>query len=43
MTVQHLWYNGQKHIGENKELRGPNFKYDYDINDPAFKELQICI
>lgn len=39
MTLQHLWYNGKKYVGENVEARGPKFKYEYDINDPGFIEL----
>jgi len=44
MTVMHLWYNGKKYEGANKEIRGPKYKYEYDEQDPGLIELHTsCI
>ena len=40
MTAANLWYSGKLFAAENRQKRGPNFIYDYDVNDPGFKSLQ---
>ena len=40
MTAAHVWYGGKLCKAENRQKRGPNFIYDYDINDLGFKSLQ---
>lgn len=39
MTVENLWYSGQIYKGDNKELKGNDFKYEYDTQDEGFKLL----
>jgi len=40
MTASNIWYNGRMCKAENRQKRGGNFVYEYDINDPGFKALQ---
>lgn len=40
MAVSSLWYNGKIAKAENRHNRGEQFKYEYDIKDPAFRLLQ---
>jgi sodium/potassium-transporting ATPase subunit alpha len=42
MTVEHLWINGRIIKGENKEKKGKDFKYEYDVSDPHFDQLRKC-
>ena len=40
MTVEHLWYGLSIRKGENIEVVGPNFKFEYDqIGDPFYADL----
>lgn len=39
MTAANLWYSGSMKKADNKEKRGPNFAYEYDIKDPGFQSL----
>lgn len=39
MTVENLWYDGEVIRGHNKELKGRDFEYEYDTEDPSFKIL----
>ena len=40
MTAANVWYSGKLCKAQNRQKRGPNFIYDYDVNDPGFKSLQ---
>ena len=42
MTVENLWYNLKTLKGENREKRGANFAYEYNVEDEHFKALQRC-
>ena len=42
MTVENLWFNGNKVKGANKQKYGVNHKYEYDINDKGFQDLLEC-
>lgn len=42
MTVENLWFNLHNLKGDNLEVRGKDFKYEYDANDPHFNELLKC-
>ena len=42
MTVENLWINQRILRGENREKRGANFAYEYDLNDPHFEALHRC-
>ena len=37
MTVENIFYNGKSYRGDNKEKKGPEFKYEYDSKEPTFK------
>jgi len=39
MTAANLWYSGSMKKADNKEKRGPNFAYEYDVKDPGFQSL----
>lgn len=39
MTVENLWIDGQVVRAHSREVKGPEFQYEYDINDPSFKIL----
>lgn len=39
MTVENLWYDGQVIRGHSKEVKGNDFEYEYDTQDPSFKIL----
>ena len=39
MTVQNLWYDGNVVRAHSKELKGADFQYEYDTEDPSFKIL----
>ena len=39
MTVENLWYDGNVIRGHSKEIKGPDFEYEYDVEDPSFKIL----
>ena len=39
MTVENLWFDGEVRRGHNKELKGSDFDYEYDVDDPSFKIL----
>ena len=40
MTASHLWFSGRLCKAENRQKRGVDYKYDYDIRDPGFRALQ---
>lgn len=42
MTVENLWYDGEIRRADNKENKGPNFEYAYEVDDPSFKTLHEC-
>ena len=42
MTVENLWYNLNIIKGHSKEVKGLNFKYEYDVSDSHFQALQKC-
>lgn len=42
MTVENLWINGKIVKGENKEKKGKDFKYEYDVQDAHFDQLRKC-
>jgi sodium/potassium-transporting ATPase subunit alpha len=39
MTVENLWYDGNVVRGHSKEIKGRDFEYEYDVEDPSFKVL----
>ena len=39
MTVENLWYDSNVIKGWSKEVKGAEFDYDYDVDDPSFKIL----
>lgn len=39
MTVENLWFDGNVVRGHSKEIKGPDFEYEYDVEDPSFKIL----
>jgi len=39
MTVENLWYDGNVVRGNSKEIKGPDFNYEYEVDDPSFKVL----
>jgi sodium/potassium-transporting ATPase subunit alpha len=39
MTAENLWYSGRIYKAANRQKNGPNYKYDYEINEPGFKAL----
>ena len=39
MTVENLWYDGEVRRGHSKEIKGRDFEYEYDVEDPSFKIL----
>jgi len=39
MTVENLWFDGNVIRGHSKEIKGPDFEYEYDTEDPSFKIL----
>ena len=39
MTVENLWYDMDIRRGHNRELKGAEFQYEYEIDDPSFKIL----
>ena len=39
MTVENLWYDGNVIRGHSKEIKGADFEYEYDVEDPSFKIL----
>lgn len=39
MTVENLWYDGEVRRGHSKEIKGKDFDYEYDVEDPSFKVL----
>ena len=42
MTVENLWYDGEIHKADNKENKGANFEYQYEVDDPSFRTLHEC-
>lgn len=42
MTIEHLWYNLKVFYAPSLERFGPDHKYEYDIKDVHFNELQKC-
>jgi len=41
MTVEHLWYGGKTVRGLNYQKFGPKHQYEYDREDPDFKNLHL--
>lgn len=39
MTVENLWFDGEVRRGHNRELKGTDFQYEYELDDPSFKIL----
>ena len=39
MTVENLWFDSEVIRGHNKEIKGRDFNYEYEIDDPSFKIL----
>jgi sodium/potassium-transporting ATPase subunit alpha len=39
MTVENMWFDGNVIRAHSKEHKGPDFEYEYDIEDPSFKIL----
>jgi hypothetical protein len=37
MTVENIFYNCKSFKGDNKEKKGAEFKYEYNVEDPSFK------
>ncbi|CAD8136306.1 unnamed protein product [Paramecium pentaurelia] len=42
MTVANVWYDGLKRVALNKLKHGRNTEYEYDTNDPTFRDLHDC-
>lgn len=42
MTVANVWYDGLKRVALNKLKHGRNTEYEYDPNDPTFRDLHDC-
>jgi len=40
MTASNIWFSGKLCKADNKQKKGVDFKYDYDIKDPGFRCLQ---
>jgi hypothetical protein len=40
MTASNVWYSGKLCKAENRQKKGGNFLYEYDVNDPGFRTLQ---
>ena len=42
MIVGQVWYDGLKRKAANIQKYGQNFEYEYDVNDPTFRDLHDC-
>jgi sodium/potassium-transporting ATPase subunit alpha len=42
MTVSSLWYNNDTKRADNIQKRPKDYKFAYDVNDPAFQVLHNC-
>jgi sodium/potassium-transporting ATPase subunit alpha len=42
MTVENLWYDAMKRHAHNREKHGKSVEYEYDLNDPTFRDLHDC-
>jgi sodium/potassium-transporting ATPase subunit alpha len=40
MTASNIWYSGRLCKADNRQKKGPDFYYEYDINDPGFHAFQ---
>lgn len=40
MTASNIWYSGKLCTAENRQKKGANFSYEYDVSEPGFKTLQ---
>lgn len=40
MTASNIWFSGKLCKAENRQKKGVDFPFEYDINDPGFKSLQ---
>lgn len=40
MTASNIWYGGNLCKAENRQKRGPDYHYEYDVKDPSFKNFQ---
>jgi sodium/potassium-transporting ATPase subunit alpha len=39
MTVENIWIDSQVLRAHSKEIKGPDFEYEYEVDDPSFKVL----
>jgi sodium/potassium-transporting ATPase subunit alpha len=39
MTVENVWIDGQVVRAHSREVKGADFEYEYDVQDPSFKIL----
>jgi len=42
MTLANLWYDNKRFKADNKQKKGPQFKYEYNTEDPGFIILHEC-
>lgn len=42
MTVENVWYDAMKRHAHNREKHGKSVEYEYDVNDPTFRDLHDC-
>lgn len=40
MTASNIWFSGKLCKAENRQKRGADYSYEYDIKDRGFKSLQ---
>jgi sodium/potassium-transporting ATPase subunit alpha len=40
MTASNIWYSGKLCKADNKQKRGPNYQYEYDVKDSGFINFQ---
>ena len=40
MTASNLWFSGKMCKADNRQKKGADFRYQYDIKDPGFISLQ---
>ena len=40
MTASNIWYSGKLCKADNRQKKGTNFIYEYDVSDAGFKTLQ---
>ena len=42
MTAAHLWYSGEMFKADNRQRKGNDYNFEYDIKDPGFIALHEC-